>query len=216
MMNIRIMRPAFLIVILLVLSTVSCSKPGDSEEGPDRGFYLEAHQLLAPELHGFQKGTPHSREIFLLERGDSYIWLSELPGILVSEGSFEQLSEIWVLVQQRIYNPSYLKGTRITPAKLERVSHPTRPYIEQILVVERTQEVTDILSDVDKKLYAHELQRIPVGSKLLLVSYYTPVDDTVYSLTFLAPPEDFLFFRDDAEKIFFEMQFKVAGRPEGY
>ena len=204
---------------MLIISTsglISCSKPADDSTEPDTGFYLEAHHILVPELHGFEKRTPELKEMILLQRGDSYIWMGELPGILTSATSTDKLSEIWVIVQQRIYSPSYLKGTRISPAKLERVTHPTRPYIEQLLIVERPRELTDLLSDIDKKLHEYEIERIPVGGRLMMGNYYTPIDDTVYSLTLIAPPDDFLFYQEDAKKILLEMSFDVLQRPEGY
>ena len=210
--------PTLLIVLLIISISglTSCSKPEVDSKGFNKGFYLEAHQILIPELHGFEKRTPESKEMILLQRGDSYIWMGEMPGILTSSTTTDKLSEIWVIVQQRIYSPSYLKGTRISPAKLERVTHPTRPYIEQLLIVERPRELTDLLSDIDKKLRDYEIERIPVGSRLMMGNYYTPIDDTVYSLTLIAPPDDFLFYQEDAKKILHEISFDVLQRPAGY
>ena len=210
--------PTLLIALLIISISglASCSKPEIVTGKSEQGFYVEAHQILVPELHGFEKRTPESKEMILLQRGNSYIWMAEMPGILTSNTSNEQLSEIWVLVQQRIYSPSYLKGTTISQAKLERVTHPTRPYIEQFLIIERPQKLTDILSNLDKRLLKYEIERIPVGSKLMMGNYYTPMDDTVYSLTLLAPPDDFLFYQEDAKKILLEMSFDVLQRPSGY
>jgi len=212
----RIPTTLIALLIISISGLTSCSKPADDTKESGKGFYLEAHQILIPELHGFEKGTPESKEMILLQRGDSYIWMGELPGILTSSTTTDKLSEIWVIVQQRIYSPSYLKGTMISPAKLERVTHPTRPYIEQLLIVERPRELTDLLSDIDKKLHEYEIERIPVGSKLMMGNYYTPIDETVYSLTLIAPPDDFLFYQEDAKKILLEMSFDVLQRPAGY
>ncbi len=44
---------------------------------------------------------------------------------------------------------------------------------------------------------------------MMMGNYYTPIDDTVYSLTLVAPPDDFLFYQEDAKKILLEMSFDV-------
>jgi hypothetical protein len=212
-----------IICILLIISgllAICCAGPVQNQTvEAGKGFYVEQYQVFVPDTHGFTKVMPvlpDSREIFLLARGDAYIWLSKLPSFLTSSSVEDRLSEIWVLVQERIYNDWYLKGTRITPANLERVEHPTRPHIEQTIIVERTPELMSTLNDFDRHLYAHEIKRFPLGEKMMMATCYTPMDDSIYALTIAAPPEDFLFWQEDAKKIFFEMKLDTPVRPQGY
>jgi hypothetical protein len=205
-------------ILFLAAAAISCSTPADEGEG-DKGFYVEEYRVLLPRLYGFEKLVPElrdAREILLCRKGDAYIWLSRLSGFLTSSTAEDQLSEIWVLAQERIYNEQYLKGTRVIPGNLKRVSHATRPHIEQLLIVERTPELTALLNEFDRQLHAHEIKRFPIGSKMLLVNYYAPVDDSIYVLAFAARPDDFLFLQEDVKKIFLEMQLNVVSRPAGY
>ncbi len=211
-------RYAIFLAILAVLSLPACSS-GDETLPPPSGFYVDQYEVLLTDTHGFERErqeTVDLKELFLLKRDDSYIWLTRLDGILLSRTAQDKMSEIWVLGQQRIYNSSYLKGTRITPAKYDRVPNPSRPYIEQVLIVERVGEYMELMTELDLHLYAKEIERFPLGKRMMLANYYTLAGDSVYSLSLAAPPGDFLFLQDDAKKIFLDLQFNVKTRPQGY
>jgi len=203
--------------IFVIFFSFGCShKTAGGEE--DRGFYIEEFQLAVPRLHGFsrvQSGRQDTQEIFLLERGDARLWLSVFKGILIKTGTAEALKEMWGFGQERVYNLAYLKGVKLQAASFRRVEHPTRPYLEQILIAERIEELQKLMDPLDKGLYAAEIGVFPVGRKMLLANYYTPVGDSVYTLSFAAPPDDFLFFAEDVKKIFLELEFDVATRPPG-
>ena len=211
----------FILLPFLVMVTFAGCKSSEpvSQAKVEKGFYVEEFKLLVPELYGFAKETSSrqdAREMILLKRGDGRIWLGYFGGLLMLTETPKALSEIWQFAQDRVYAFSYLNGTKIKPLVLEKVDHPTRPYIRQVLYIERPQELYDLMDPLDKELQAAEIERIPVGKPRILVNYYTPVGDDVYVLSFAAPPSDFLFWEDDAKKVFLGIQVGVQSRPQGY
>jgi hypothetical protein len=213
----RVITNIALVGLLFVLST-ACGGNG-IEEDVDKGFYMEEFQLLVPSLHGFEKDRPtrhDAREMILLRRGDGYIWLNLLGGFLTTTDIEGAISEIWNFAQSRVYSSAYLKGVLLDPLMIKKQEHPERPYLEQLLIVERTRELYELMDPIDLELRVTEIERFPVGRKMLIVNYYTPVGEDVYVMSFAAPPEDFLFWQDDAKRIFLELEFEVPTRPEGY
>ena len=216
-MNGRIIYRGIFIALFIISFSVGCShKTAAGEE--DRGFYVEEFQLAVPKLHGFtrvQSGRQDNQEIFLLERGEARVWLSVFKGILIKTDTAEALKEMWQFAQERVYNLAYLKGVKLQAASFKRAENPTRPHLEQILIAERTEELQKLMDPMDKGLYAEEVAVFPVGSKMLLANYYTPVGDSVYALSFAATPDDFVFFVEDVKKIFMEIGFNLGARPAG-
>jgi hypothetical protein len=204
-------------VLFVIFFSLGCSHKTTAGE-EDKGFYVEAFQLAVPKLHGFarvQSGRQDTQEIFLLERGEARVWLSVFKGILIKTDTTEALKEMWGFAQSRVYNLAYLKGVKLQAASFKRAEHPTRPYLEQILIAERIEELQKYMDPFDKELYAAEFAVFPVGRRMILANYYLPVGDSVYALSFAAPPDDFLFFVEDVKKIFLELEFDVAARPPG-
>jgi hypothetical protein len=193
-------------VLIAVVAFAGCrsSEPA-AASASEKGFYVQEFNILVPELHGFAEGRPSrqdAREMFLLTRGEGFIWLGDFVGLLVKTDTPKAISEIWQFAQDRIYTSSYLTGTHIRPLVLEKADNPTRPYVRQVLYVERTKDLYDIMSRLDRELQEAEIKRFPVDKPRILVNYYTPIGDDVYVFSFEAPPSDFLFWEDDARKVF--------------
>lgn len=206
------------VLALVILLHLGCGEDGIKEEAP-KGFYVEQYQLLVPALHGFEKAAPNrqdAREIILLRRGDAWLWLSRLDGIVVNRDIKMVLSMIWRFAQERIYNVSYLKGTRLYALEIEKIDNPTRPYVKQLLIAQRTSDLYKRMNPIDRELQSAMIERFPVDKKLLVANYYVPVEEDVYIMTFIAPPEEFFFWEGDAKTILFELQFNVPSRPPGY
>ena len=209
----------FLVLVAIALFTGCKSSEPVAPEPTDKGFYVEEFKILVPELHGFTNETPSTqdaREMILLSRGEGRIWLGYFGGLLMLTETPKALSEIWQFAQDRVYAFSYLDGTKIRPLALEKVEHPTRPYIRQVLYVERTKDLYDLMAPLDKELQKAEIERFPVDKPRMVANYYTPLGDDVYVFSFSAPASDFLFWEDDAKKIFLGIQVGVKTRPQGF
>jgi hypothetical protein len=214
----RIQVTILLLILFALLLNTGCKKEPEAVK-EEKGFYVEEYQILVPNLHGFEKQVPQrqdAREIILLTKGGATLWLSRFDEIVIYKEIDTVISMIWRFAQSRVYNISYLKGVKLKPLEITKQDNPTRPYVEQLLQAERTQELYDLLDPIDKTLLAYELERFPIGKKMIVANYYTPVGPDVFVLTLAAPASEFFFIEEDAKKIFFELQFNVETRPKGY